>query len=117
MFYIDRKMLWIEVWKRNWTENQKSFFSYDGMQPMCSEWRKKKNDWQKKELVFKLRKLLKDLNKLNIAGASMNQLGRSIYCFCKDSKINSVLDVLNTYKPEIQIFKLKVNKAKALKDI
>ncbi|TKJ24455.1 MAG: hypothetical protein CEE42_10885 [Promethearchaeota archaeon Loki_b31] len=57
----------------------------------------------------RIRELLNDLHKLNIIGASMNQLGRSIYIFCKKGKENEVLEVLNTYKPEILIFKLTIN--------
>ncbi len=55
------------------------------------------------------RELLNDLHKLDIIGASMNQLGRSVYVFCKKGKENEVLEVLNTYKPEILIFKLTIN--------
>ena len=57
----------------------------------------------------RIRELLNDLHKLDIIGASMNQLGRSIYIFCKKGKENEVLEVLNTYKPEILIFKLTIN--------
>jgi len=57
----------------------------------------------------RIRELLNDLHKLDIIGASMNQLGRSIYVFCKKGKENEVLEVLNTYKPEILIFKLTIN--------
>ena len=57
----------------------------------------------------RIRELLNDLHKLDIIGASMNQLGRSVYIFCKKGKENEVLEVLNTYKPEILIFKLTIN--------
>lgn len=57
----------------------------------------------------RIRELLNDLHKLEIIGASMNQLGRSVYIFCKKGKENEVLEVLNTYKPEILIFKLTIN--------
>jgi two-component SAPR family response regulator len=53
--------------------------------------------------------LLNDLHKLDIIGASMNQLGRSVYIFCKKGSENEVLEVLNTYKPDILIFKLTIN--------
>jgi len=39
----------------------------------------------------------------------MNQLGRSVYIFCKKGKENEVLEVLNTLKPEILIFTLTIN--------
>ena len=57
----------------------------------------------------RIRELLNDLHKLDIIGASMNQLGRSVYIFCQKGKENEVLEVLNTYKPEILIFKLTIN--------
>ncbi len=57
----------------------------------------------------RIRELLNDLHKLDIIGASMNQLGRSVYIFCKKGKENEVLEVLNTYKPEILVFKLTIN--------
>ena len=57
----------------------------------------------------RIRELLNDLHRLEIIGASMNQLGRSVYIFCKKGKENEVLEVLNTYKPEILIFKLTIN--------
>ncbi len=57
----------------------------------------------------RIRDLLNDLHKLDIIGASMNQLGRSVYIFCKKGSENEVLEVLNTYKPDILIFKLTIN--------
>lgn len=57
----------------------------------------------------RIRELLNDLHKLDIIGASMNQLGRSVYIFCKKGKENEVLEVLNTYRPEILIFNLTIN--------
>lgn len=57
----------------------------------------------------RVRDLLNDLHKLDIIGASMNQLGRSVYIFCKKGKENEVIEVLNTYKPEILIFNLTIS--------
>ncbi len=57
----------------------------------------------------RIRDLLNDLHKLDIIGASMNQLGRSVYIFCKKGSENEVLEVLNTHKPDILIFKLTIN--------
>ncbi len=62
----------------------------------------------------RIRELLNDLHKLDIIGASMNQLGQSVYIFCKKGKENKVLEVLNTYKPEILIFKLTINNKNAI---
>lgn len=54
-------------------------------------------------------KLLKDLNKLDIIGASMNQLGRSIFIFCEENVEKQVHGVLNSYKPDLKIFKSSIN--------
>ncbi|MGQ4874706.1 MAG: pantoate kinase [Promethearchaeia archaeon] len=56
----------------------------------------------------KTENLMNDLNKLNIIGASMNQLGRSIFAICKTSEINRVLEVFDCYQPEIEVYKLKI---------
>jgi pantoate kinase len=53
--------------------------------------------------------VMDSLNKLNIIGASMNQLGRSIYVFCRDNDINNVFEILESYKPVVQIYNLKIN--------
>ena len=51
----------------------------------------------------KLKELIRSLNNLNIIGASMNQLGRSVYAICKERKIKEVLDVIESYTPDIKI--------------
>ena len=51
----------------------------------------------------RIRELMESLNKLNIIGASMNQLGRSVYAICEIQNENEVLDVFESYDPEIQI--------------
>ncbi|TFG03478.1 MAG: hypothetical protein EU542_02030 [Promethearchaeota archaeon] len=56
--------------------------------------------------------LLKDLNKLNIIGASMNQLGRSIFVFCHKDSEKEVYEVLNSYKPSLKIFRSSINNNK-----
>jgi pantoate kinase len=53
--------------------------------------------------------LLKNLHNLDIIGASMNQLGRSVYAFCRKGKENEALEIFNAYKPNIQIFNLTIN--------
>ncbi|MFX0057253.1 MAG: hypothetical protein ACFE85_05585 [Candidatus Hodarchaeota archaeon] len=53
--------------------------------------------------------LMDSLNKLEIIGASMNQLGRSIYAFCRKNNTNNIFEILESYKPEIQIYNLKIN--------
>jgi pantoate kinase len=57
----------------------------------------------------KTKDLLDDLYKLDIIGASMNQLGRSVYAFCKKGKENELFEVYNTYKPKIKTYGLKIN--------
>ncbi len=57
----------------------------------------------------KVSDLLSDLWKLDIIGASMNQLGRSVYAFCKNGKEKEVFELYNTYKPDIKTFKLTIN--------
>jgi len=59
--------------------------------------------------------LINDLMKLGIIGASMNQLGRSVYAFCKKENENEVFEIYNTYKPDITIFKLKINNEHTIK--
>ncbi|MHA1473523.1 MAG: hypothetical protein ACTSQW_10575 [Promethearchaeota archaeon] len=58
--------------------------------------------------------LINDLRKLGIIGASMNQLGRSVYAFCKREKENEVFEIFNSYKPEIKMVKLTINSQKTI---
>jgi pantoate kinase len=59
-----------------------------------------------------IEELLKDLNKLNIVGASMNQLGRSIFIFCHKSSEKEVQGVLNSYTPDLKLFNTSINNDK-----
>ena len=59
--------------------------------------------------LTEIERLLKDLNKLNIIGASMNQLGRSIFIFCNKSSENKVQDILSSYKPNLKTFRSSIN--------
>ncbi|MFW9880936.1 MAG: hypothetical protein ACFFG0_48360, partial [Candidatus Thorarchaeota archaeon] len=54
--------------------------------------------------------LIKSLNNLKIVGASMNQLGRSVYAICEEKYRGKVLEIFETYKPEISIFNSSINK-------
>lgn len=56
-----------------------------------------------------LKDLIQSLNNLNILGASMNQLGRSVFAICKEEKVSIVREIMNSYKPEIKIFNLTIN--------
>ncbi len=51
-----------------------------------------------------VKELLENLNKLTIIGASMNQLGRSVYSICRKENESEVLNLLESYKPNIEIF-------------
>lgn len=63
----------------------------------------------------KTKELLNDLFKSDIIGASMNQLGRSVYAFCKKGKENESIEIFNTYKPDIKTFNLTINNQKTIK--
>ncbi|MFW9825249.1 MAG: hypothetical protein ACFFE4_20070, partial [Candidatus Thorarchaeota archaeon] len=56
-----------------------------------------------------LKDLIQSLNNLNILGASMNQLGRSVFAICKPENAISVREIMDSYKPEIKIFDLSIN--------
>lgn len=59
--------------------------------------------------LTKVKELLNDLSKLNIYGASMNQLGQSVYAICAKGDEKNVIEIFNSYMPEIKIFNLKIN--------
>ena len=65
------------------------------------------------------KELIDDLNKLNIYGASMNQLGKSVYCFCKFEHEKKVLEVYESYckNSKLYVKSLEVcNKGPILKE-
>ena len=43
--------------------------------------------------MLNVKELIHDLNKTDVFGVSMNQLGKSVYCFCKEKQVHQVLDV------------------------
>ena len=55
------------------------------------------------------KELMDNLNKLDILGASINQLGRSVYAIGYEKDCKDILEVFNTFKPDIQIFNLEIN--------
>lgn len=57
----------------------------------------------------KSKELMCNLNKLDIIGASMNQLGRSIYAIGKKEDEKKMIEVFESFKPEIKIFNLSIN--------
>jgi len=61
--------------------------------------------------LYEIEELLHSLNNLEILGASMNQLGRSIYAICRnEGEELKVMEVLSSYKPEINIFITSISK-------
>ena len=59
--------------------------------------------------LHEIEELVRRLNKLKILGASMNQLGRSVFAICKEEEEKSVTEIYSSYKPEIKIFNLSIN--------
>ncbi|TFG19622.1 MAG: hypothetical protein EU530_05730 [Promethearchaeota archaeon] len=51
------------------------------------------------EDMHEVRDLIRELNKLEVFGASMNQLGKSVYCFCRQSETIMVHEVFQTFSP------------------
>ena len=56
-----------------------------------------------------LERLIQRLNNLKILGASMNQLGNSVYAICKREEEGKITEILESYKPEIKIYKSSIN--------
>jgi len=54
------------------------------------------------------RELINSLNKVKKVKASMNQLGKSVFSICFPEESNLVLEIFESYKPEIQIYKLEI---------
>ncbi|KKN19368.1 hypothetical protein LCGC14_0946520 [marine sediment metagenome] len=61
-----------------------------------------------------VKELLENLNKLTIIGASMNQLGRSVYSICRKENESEVLNLLESYKPNIEIFITSIHEKKSI---
>ncbi len=53
--------------------------------------------------------LIEDLNKEKIFGASMNQLGRSVFAVCRERNVSDILQIFESYQPSGDIFNLSVN--------
>lgn len=49
--------------------------------------------------MHEVKDLINSLNKLDVYGASMNQLGKSVYCFCEDQQIKQVKEVFQSFSP------------------
>jgi len=63
--------------------------------------------------LSEIRQLLRDVNKLDIIGASMNQLGRSVFIFCYKDSEKEVQEVLSSYKPHLKTFISSINESKS----
>lgn len=61
------------------------------------------------------KELLDDLNGLNIIGASMNQLGRSVYAVCRKNMVNDILPIFESYKPKIIINEYGINEGNPIR--
>ena len=59
--------------------------------------------------LAKTRELMENLNKLNIIGACMNQLGRSVYAVGYEKDVKKMLEVFESFKPDIKLFNLSIN--------
>ena len=55
-----------------------------------------------------LKDLIKSLYELNIIGASMNQLGKSVFCICDKTVTNQVIRVFKQFNPKYGIKIVKV---------
>lgn len=60
--------------------------------------------------LSKVEELMDSLNDLDITGACMNQLGRSVYAICKKKQVRDVSEIFESFKPEIQIFHTAITK-------
>ena len=59
--------------------------------------------------LTKVNEIMNDLNKLNIFGASMNQLGRSIFAICKNKDVPEVLEIFESYKPGVSLIETSIS--------
>lgn len=64
--------------------------------------------------LYKVKELIEYLNKIDIIGASMNQLGRSVYAICKKEHEQKVLEIFELFKPEIRILSTSIYKKKSI---
>ncbi|TFF93670.1 MAG: hypothetical protein EU543_03060 [Promethearchaeota archaeon] len=60
--------------------------------------------------LSKIRELIVQLNELNIIGASLNQLGKSIFAICRKRDIKDVITIFNNYQEVDKVFNLHIEK-------
>ncbi|MBD3215040.1 MAG: hypothetical protein GF311_20685 [Candidatus Lokiarchaeota archaeon] len=58
--------------------------------------------------LFKIRNLLEELNKKQIIGASLNQLGKSIFAICKKKRVDEITEIIESYQTVNKIYCLKI---------
>jgi len=61
-----------------------------------------------------IKELIDDLDKINIIGASMNQLGRSVYAICKRQDEGKVLEIFESFQQEVKVFKSTIRESRAI---
>jgi pantoate kinase len=61
-----------------------------------------------------IKELMDELNSLKIIGASMNQLGQSVYIFCKEDKINLVNEILSKFNSKFKNYLLRIYNNKSI---
>ena len=59
--------------------------------------------------LYEIKELINSLNKLKVLGSSMNQLGRAVYVICKKESVPKVLEIFNSYNPEVKVYNLSIN--------
>jgi pantoate kinase len=59
--------------------------------------------------LHRTKELIENLNRLNIVGASMNQLGRSVYAFCKKENTDVVKDTIDSFNLKNDVYELQIN--------
>ncbi|MEJ2251239.1 MAG: hypothetical protein P8Y70_17040 [Candidatus Lokiarchaeota archaeon] len=65
--------------------------------------------------LYETKELITQLDGLNTYGASMNQLGRSVYCVCNHEEKREVLEIFESYKPKIKTFIFEINENEPIK--
>jgi len=59
--------------------------------------------------LTKIRDFINELNKQGIIGASLNQLGKSIFAICKEKSLEKVKSIFKSYQVDEKIYNLKID--------
>ena len=57
----------------------------------------------------KVEEIINALNQLDIIGASMNQLGRSVFVICRREQETEVSEIFESFKPELKMYHSAIN--------